>query len=143
MDKPFSGMNSIVGLGVRPVRAGSIGREPLGSCKYTGFPPKKAGSFMPAPSTKKPVPHNSKRIGLAPRPWERCASPLDFPPAKLVTHPSLNGYPTTLDFSDAKCYGPFLTPLRFLYAAGSVPRILRIRRNSKRAAQEGSSDCKE
>ena len=88
-----SGRNSIVGLGVRPICAGSIGREPPVYCKYTGFPPKKAGSFKPAPSAEKPVPHSSKRIGLAPRPWERRVSTLDFSLLQTwLPHPSLDGY---------------------------------------------------
>ena len=85
IDRFFSGKSSIVGLGVRPVRAGSIGREPLGSCKNAGLPPEKAGSFYPAPSTENPAPHSSKRIGLAPRPWERPAFTFDF--SSKLGHP--------------------------------------------------------
>ena len=37
------------GLGARPVRAGSIGRDTLGYSKLTDLPPKKSGCFYPRP----------------------------------------------------------------------------------------------
>ena len=37
------------------------------------FPPERAGRIVPAPSTEKSAPHDSKRSGLAPEPWDRLA----------------------------------------------------------------------
>jgi len=43
------GKDSVVGLGARPGRAGSIGRDTPGHGKLTGLPPQKAGGVSPCP----------------------------------------------------------------------------------------------
>ncbi|OGQ00088.1 MAG: hypothetical protein A2Z51_02750 [Deltaproteobacteria bacterium RBG_19FT_COMBO_52_11] len=64
------------GRGTRPVRAGSIGWDIPVHGVLTEPPPEEAEGVSPAPSTEKSAPHDSKRNGLAPRPW----APLAFTP---------------------------------------------------------------
>jgi hypothetical protein len=45
----FFGKNSVVGLGARPGRAGSTGRDPFVQNEITDLPPKEAGSASPGP----------------------------------------------------------------------------------------------
>jgi len=43
------GKNSVVGLGARPSRAGSIGRDTPGHGEFIDFPPQEAGGASPCP----------------------------------------------------------------------------------------------
>jgi len=45
----FPGKDSVVGLGVRPVRAGNIGRDTAGHGELIEHPPKKARGVSPRP----------------------------------------------------------------------------------------------
>ena len=48
-NRSVPGKDSVVGLGARPVPAGSIGRDTPGQAESSELPPKKAGGFSPRP----------------------------------------------------------------------------------------------
>ena len=58
----------VVGLGVRAVRAGSIGREEPKFGERAFDPRREREALAPAPATKIPPPHGSKRTVWTPRP---------------------------------------------------------------------------
>ncbi len=97
------------------------------------FRHRKREARAPALSTKKSVPHDSKRNGLAPRPWERCALTLDFSPSKLGHHPSLN---------DSILPTPFRVWLTKLERHGSsfVDKRHRLRAEKKRLPCPGPKE---
>ena len=88
------------GAGAEP--AGSIGRavpwpwpkEPVSSGGGGGY-------FLPAPSTKKSAPYDSRRAGLAPGPWKHLA---------LVTHPTSKNYCFAINLFSAPHPSPKTDP---------------------------------
>ncbi len=98
--------NSIVGLGARPVRAGIIGWDIPGQGDSLNFRRRGREASAPALSTERQAPHDSKRTGLAPRPWERRA------------FPSLTGNPLFDNFI------PSLKRIRMMKRRGTPPKIL-------------------
>ncbi len=69
------------GLGVRAVRAGSIGRGGQRIGESIEPPQDEAGGLGPAPSTKKSLPHGSKRTVRTSRPGNHFAFPPDLNPS--------------------------------------------------------------
>ena len=79
------GTSLFVGLRVRAVRAGSIGREEPQSGERAETPRRRREALAPAPATKIPAPHGSKRNVRTRRPRHEVALRSDSDPERVST----------------------------------------------------------
>src|SRR5512138_3211719 len=79
------GTSLVVGLRVRAVRAGSIGREKPESAEQAESPERGREALAPAPATEMPPPHGSKRNVRTRRPGHGLAFRSDSNPEQVPT----------------------------------------------------------
>jgi hypothetical protein len=88
-----AGCKLCCGLGVRAVRAGSIGREAHTPVNGLSFRQRRREALAPAPSTKKPAPQGSNPAMAGPGPQAMEALCLYAEPSSRASnHPPLKGY---------------------------------------------------
>ena len=89
----LSGKDIVVGLGARPVHAGSIGRDTFDYEEFNALPPQKAGGASPCPIHGEITALWFQEKWTGPQTMGTLGHSVELCHRTLLIHPSLNGYP--------------------------------------------------